>query len=196
MAPILRETFSELVPDRWRVEVIATPSETFDAGVLTTHLSNALTITPLSQSDGTHFSGFASIGVFDLNSASIAAEVRKAASGGTTIFAAVIDAQNWVGFRIDGGRLSFESHTAGKVAARTVPYNTAQHRYLRLRTSKVAPVVVWETSADGSNWNPEYVETATIKLASMRIALSAGTTKRVESAGIAVFDNVLVEQKR
>jgi hypothetical protein len=194
--PLLRETFSEPVSDRWRVEVIATPPETFDAGVLTTHMSNALTITPLSQADGTHFSGFASIGAFDLNSASIAAEVRRAAGGGTTIFAAVIDSKNWIGFRIEGGRLSFESHTAGKVAARTVVYHAAQHRYLRLRTSNVAPVVVWETSSDGSNWNPEYVETAMIKLASLRIALSAGTTKRAESAGASVFDNVIVEQKR
>jgi len=194
--PLLRETFNNLVSTRWRVDVIATPPETFDAGVLTTHMSNALTITPLARQDGTHFSGFASTGAFDLNSASVAAELRRAASGGTTIFAAVIDAQNWIGFRIEGGRLSLESHTAGKVAARTVTYDAAEHRYLRLRTSSVAPVVVWETSADGSNWNPEYVETATIKLASLRIALSAGTTKRIESTGAAVFDNVLVEQKR
>ena len=175
--------------------MIATPSETFDAGVFTMQMSNALTISPLTNADGMRFSGFASISAFDLNSASIAAEVRRAASGGTTIFAVVIDAKNWIGFRVEGGRLSFESHTAGKIAARTVAYSATEHRYLRLRTSGITPVIVWETSADGSTWNPEYVETAAIKLASLRIALSAGTTKRAAAPGNAVFDSIVVEQK-
>ena len=67
---------------------------------------------------------------------------------------------------------------------------------IRLRSSNVANVVVWETSANGVNWNPEYVETAAIPIDALRIAVSAGTTKSVAAPGAAVFDSVLVELKR
>ncbi|MGZ5442214.1 MAG: hypothetical protein ACXW31_07780 [Thermoanaerobaculia bacterium] len=45
------------------------------------------------------------------------------------------------------------------------------------------------------SWNPEYVETATIPLASLRIAVSAGTVKSPAAPGKAVFEKVVVERK-
>jgi hypothetical protein len=66
-----------------------------------------------------------------------------------------------------------------------------------MRTSKVAsiaPIAVWETSADGRNWLPHYVETGGIPLTALRIALSAGTTKSAAVTGTAVFDHVTVER--
>jgi hypothetical protein len=124
-------------------------------------------------------------------------EVQRPAAGSVTIVAAAIDASNWIGFRIEGNQLSIESHTKGRVASKKVEYSAAQHRFLRLRTSKVAPnapVAVWETSADGRNWFPHYVETAGIQLTALRIALSAGTTKSAAVTGAAVFDRVTVER--
>jgi hypothetical protein len=55
--------------------------------------------------------------------------------------------------------------------------------------------VVWETSADSVNWNPEYVETVGLDLTALRIALSAGTTKSTAVTGPAAFDSVTVERK-
>ena len=136
-----------------------------------------------------------SIPSFDLNACSIAVQVRRAAAGASTIFAAAVDAGNWRGFRIDGGQLAIESHTGNRVAAKKIPYDPSQHRFLRLRTSDVAPVVVWETSADGTNWNPEYVETESVPMSAVYIVLSAGTTTS-SATDSASFDDVLVERKQ
>jgi hypothetical protein len=198
-APLLRDDFDSpgLAAERWTVGVLATPPATFDAAAAIEQKEGLLSITALPHKHGSHFTGYVSISSFDLNTCTIAAELRRAASSGaTTIFAAVIDAANWVGFRIEGTSLSIESHSGGRVAARAIAYDPAQHRFLRLRTSSVAPVVVWETSADGIAWNPEYVETASVRLTSLRIALSAGTTKPTASGTAARFDRVLVERKQ
>lgn len=193
-APLLREDFSTPVDGRWTVGVLATPSSTFDEAITVSEREGSLSVTPASRKSGSHFSGYISNQSFDLGTATISAQVRHAS--GVTIFAAAIDDRNWVGFRIDGGELAIESHSAGKVSGRKVPYDATQHRFLRVRTSSVAAVVVWETSADGINWNPEYVETSSMKLSALRIALSAGTTHAIATTGAAQFDNVTVEVRR
>jgi hypothetical protein len=195
--PLLREDFrtGKLVEGRWTVGVIATPPETFDPAIDATQTGGALRIECPAHKSGTHFGGYVSTVAYDLKTASAAAEVRRAATGGVTIFAVAIDDDNWLGFRIERGHLSIESHTQGKITSKSIPYDATQHRFLRLRTSNVAPVVAWETSADGTNWNPEYVETTTIDISALHIALSAGTTKSVDSPTAAIFDNVIVERK-
>jgi hypothetical protein len=179
----------------WRSGVLATSDATFDSNIAVTQNRGALSITPV-QKPGVHFSGYVSIQSFDLNPSTITVSLRRPAGGGaTTIFAAAIDSENWRGFRVEGGQLSIESHTNGRVAAKTVPYRATLHRFLRLRMSNVASVIVWETSADGASWNPQYVETANIAVSALRIALSAGTTKSTPIAGPAEFDSVIVERK-
>jgi hypothetical protein len=181
--------------ERWRAGVLATAQETFDPHVAVDQSQGLLSITPVAHRSGAHFNGYVSIPSFDLNACSIAVQLRRAAAGASTIFAAAVDAGNWRGFRIEGGQLIIESHTDGRVAAKKIPYDSTQHRFLRLRTSNVAPVVVWETSADGTNWNPEYVETESVRLAAARIVLSAGTTKS-NATGPAAFAGVIVERKQ
>ena len=179
----------------WGRGVLATPRSTLDQTAGATHISETFSISPRARQDGNSFTGYVSTSAIDLRTTSIAVQVRRHAANATTIFAAAIDSENWLGFRIEGGQLSIESHTAGKTAARRIAYDPLQHRYFRLRTSKVADVVVWETSANGVSWNPEYVETATIAIDALRIAVSAGTTKSVTAPGTAVFDDVRVEPK-
>jgi hypothetical protein len=167
---------------------------TFDATTVVEQKQGFLSITPHAHRFGMHFSGYVSTATFDLSTSSIATELGHPAPGGaTTIFAAVVDSANWIGFRIEGAVLSIESHTGGKVASRSVPYDAAQHRFLRLRKSKLASVVVWETSADGRSWNPEYVETTPLELTALRIVLSAGTKKSIATRGAATFGSVTVE---
>jgi len=195
--PLLKEDFdeSERAELRWSVGVLATAADTFDRSVTTRQAEGLLTIAPAAHKSGAHFSGYVSAETFDLTRVTIVAELRRPAAGGTTIFAAGNDHLNWRGFRLEGGQLTVESHTNGHIAvARKTAYDPSAHRYLRLRTSNVAPVVVWETSADGKSWNPEYVETSTMNLSAVRIALSAGTTKSA-SPGSAAFDSVVVERK-
>ncbi|HYC60697.1 MAG TPA: hypothetical protein VEK79_14120 [Thermoanaerobaculia bacterium] len=194
---LLRESFDGgHLESRWSIGVLATPVETFDSSIGTQQSGGVFTITPIAQKPSAHFSGYVSNKSFDLTGTIISVELRHAARGATTIVAAAIDSENWVGFRIEGGKLSLESHTSGRRAARELSYSRSEHRFLRLRTSSVAPVVVWETSVDGTNWNPEYVETPSIKVDALRIALSAGTIKPVASTGSASFNGVTVELKR
>ncbi|MFP5248101.1 MAG: hypothetical protein ACLGH0_15515 [Thermoanaerobaculia bacterium] len=159
--PLFRDRFSDAVPAAYW----------WNAGAVTSELN-----------------GYISGQAFDLNSATIAVKLARPAAGATTIFAAAIDAQNWIGFRIEDGQLSMESHIEGKVAARTVPYSPAQHRFLRLRLTRVATVVLWETSADGKNWSADYAETPLLKLNNLRIAFSTGTAQH-----LAALDEIVVE---
>jgi hypothetical protein len=195
VAPLLKEEFDrDSIGDRWRVGVLATAPETHDASVVVDRSRGLLTITPAAHKSGAHFNGYVSIPSFDLNACSIAVQLRRGPRRATTIFAAAIDAGNWWGFRIEDGQLAIESHTNNRVAARKIAYDPSLHRFLRLRTSNVAPVVVWETSADGTNWNPEYVETESTRVSAVRIVLSAGTTRSATTEA-AAFDNVIVEGK-
>ena len=116
------------------------------------------------------------------------------AGAAVTIFAAAQDANNWLGFRIVGGKLYCETRVDGRVSAKVAAYDAERHRWLRLRPGTVAAVVVWETSADGRNWVPEFVATPEISVSSLRVALSAGTLKAVPVPGSAAFDNFLVEK--
>ncbi|HWW60992.1 MAG TPA: hypothetical protein VN181_06470, partial [Thermoanaerobaculia bacterium] len=192
--PLLREDFKSVtgIPDRWSVGVLATPPETFDPNIAVESKGGVLTIAPLPHETGIRFSGYVSQATFNLRTSIITVELRHPAAGATTIVAAAIDAANWVGFRIENGQLSMESHAAGRIALRKAASAT---RFLRLRMSNVAPVVVWETSTDGTSWTPGYVETASINITALKIALSAGTTTSVRTAGAATFARVSVERK-
>lgn len=195
--PLMKEDFDDSVRDesRWRIGVLATAPDTFDPSITSKQSDGVLSVVPLAHKNGSHFGGYVSTDTFDLNTVTIVVEIRRPASGATTIVAAAHDDINWSGFKIEDGHLGIESHTNGHVVVgRRVPYDRSAHRYLRLRTSKVAPVVVWETSADGTSWNPEYVETSSLDLRALHIALSAGTTKSA-SPRPAAFGSVLVERK-
>lgn len=194
---MLDETFS--APERttrWAVGVLATPRETLDSTMTVEQKLGALSVTPSPNRSGNHFSGYVSTDSFDLNQNSVTVQVRRAASNATTIIAVGINADNWLGFRIEDGVLHLESHNGGKVARRSTPYNASNHKYFRVRTSSVAPVAVWETSPDGSTWNPEYVETLGIPVTMIYVAVSAGTTKPIASTSAAMFDAVIVELRR
>lgn len=198
-APLFEETFDALTRDesRWRAGVLATPPQTMDFAAIVQQYRGQLRITPATGKSGAHFSGYVSLDTFNLETATLTVKLREAGRGGvTTIFAAAVDAQNWAGFRVEDGQLAFESHTAGRVVARKVPYVAAQHRFLRLRLSRVARVVVWETSSDRANWTPAYVETSALNLAALHLVLSAGTEHSIDTSTTATFGAVLVERRQ
>jgi len=106
-APILKDEFdSETIGDRWRIGVLATPPETHDASVAVDRSRGLLTIAPVAHKSGVHFNGYVSIPSFDLNTCSMAVQLRRAAAGATTIFAAAIDAARRPAENARGGRPS------------------------------------------------------------------------------------------
>jgi len=180
----------------WRIGVLATPPETFDSSLSVEQSGGLLSVTPANGKPGEHFSGYVSVSSFDLTASTIAVELRRPAPGATTLFGVAIDSENWKGFRVERGQLSMESYMNGRSTSKKIPYSASQHRFLRMRMSAVAPVIVWETSASGTTWNPEYVETANIQVTALHIAISAGTSNSVAVAtGPATFGSVIVEGK-
>ena len=195
--PLLEDDFGDtsVQTQLWKVGVIATKPETFDPTIATTQSGGALHVTPQPWKRGSHYSGYVSTQAFDLRGVRISAEVRPSGSA-ITIFAAASDAANGFLFRIHDGNLVCESRIEGKVAARRLPYDSAQHRFLRLRVSDDVPVIVWETSANGTKWTPQYLESLQTNVSTVRVGLSAGTDDPVDDPGEARFDNVRVESKQ
>jgi hypothetical protein len=195
---VLEETFHGATRNAllWKIGVLATSAATFDDTIPIEQSDGLLRIAPLRRAANAHFSGYVSTGSFDLRSFIFIAELARPAAGAETIFAVGIDADNWVGFRVADGQLHAENHARGVRSDKAIPYDSRHHRFLRLRRSNVAPVVVWETSADGRAWNPTRVETLTIPTTPLRIALSAGTSRSAESPGTAAFGSLVVEKKQ
>jgi hypothetical protein len=178
----------------WKRGVLATPPDSFDPRPDPVLANRSLVIHPRAHTWGRHFDGFIFNGTFDLSLAKCAVELRQAASGAAvTLFVAGHDFDNWAGFRIAGGKLSFEARAAGTSSSKDVNYDPERHRWLRLRSSGVANLLVWETSADGKTWSVEYAATPEMVLSGVRIALSAGTESPVATPGAAAFDNFSVE---
>ncbi|HUR81626.1 MAG TPA: hypothetical protein VM733_12730, partial [Thermoanaerobaculia bacterium] len=75
-------------PPAWHTGVVATPQSTYDSYVRLRNAGGRRTIAPRRNIDGEHFNGYYSSEVFDLARTRVAVELRRAASGGRTLFAA------------------------------------------------------------------------------------------------------------
>jgi len=175
------------------VGVLVTPASTFDEAIDTRQSGTRLMITPRDQVHGSHFSGFVSDQAYDLRTTSFSVSLVRCA--GITIFAAGVDPDNWFGFQTDGKTLTFESRMNGHATSKKAFFDEVQHRYLRIRASDVAPTVVWESSANGRSWTLEHVQTHTIPISSLHVALSAGTTTAGNARGTAIFEGLKLEPK-
>ena len=99
--------------------MLATAPATYDGAIYGVIEAGQLIVKPRSGVSGSHFSGFTSKGAFDLTAERISIELRHAASGSAvTIFAAAQDANNWLGFRIVGGKLYCETRVDGRASAK------------------------------------------------------------------------------
>ena len=82
----------------------------------------------------------------------------------------------------------------------TVPYDPAEHRWLRLRDQ--AEVLYWEVSADGCEWvtlarngNPLGSQPGG-PASAVTLELGAGVYQALASPGVAIFDNVNTPEAR
>ena len=175
--------------------MLVTAPSTYDAQIGSAAKDGRLVVKPKSGIAGNHFAGFVSKATFDLGAERISIQLRRATSGAaTTIFAVGYDANNWLGFRISGRTLYCETRVDGHSSAKETAYDPERHRWLRLRPGTVAAVVVWETSADGKYWTPEFVAQPDIRISAVHVALSAGTPHAVSVPGSAEFDDFLVDK--
>ncbi len=105
---------------------------------------------------GDRYSGLISAATYDFigPEASVGGACAGAPPGGgrrRTYFRVQVDTANAVYFNIGGRMLNCSQRIAGNsYNLATVPYDPAEHRWLRLRDQ--AEVLYWEVSADGCEW--------------------------------------------
>lgn len=90
------------------------------------------------------------------------------------------------GFAINDGEL-FPRTAEGTVSAGMVPYEPAQHRWLRLR--EAAGTTHWEVSADGTAWTAIHSQPTAFYAPAVEVSLWA-TKYLGEAMGAARFDNL------
>jgi hypothetical protein len=106
-----------------------------------------------------------------------------------TIFAVGIDSNNWYGFVVENGKLYLQNKINGRKNSQTLRYDPASHRSWRLRHEASLNEILWETSADGTNWEVLRRATPEIPLEKLFVTLGAGTYTPEIEPGLAAFDN-------
>ena len=68
-------------------------------------------------------------------------------------------------------------------------YDATNHRSWRLRHEATLNQILWETSADGTNWSVLRRVTPEMSLENLYVSLGAGTYTSEIGPGLAAFDN-------
>jgi hypothetical protein len=178
----------------WKLGTLNVPASVFDSNVAIAEQGGRLEITPLADAAGSHFNGYVSIAGWNLTDARASVEVAQVAAGAAqTLFTLASDANNWLRFVIEAGRLKFQSRAGGMESSPDVAYDAAQQRLLRLRHDARADRVLFETSADGDAWVERRSLATPFPITSLLVELGAGTTGKVAAPGAAVFENFRME---
>ena len=148
-----------------------------------------LTVTPRASVPGSHYNGYVTDGHWDLTSGQAVVEVVQAASQASTIFALVVDDNNWYRFVAENGTLYFESKVSGVLSSAKIAYSPSDHRFWRFRHDASNNLMLWETSSNEAKWTVRHAITPQIPITALYVELNAGTNKIVSTPGSATFDN-------
>jgi hypothetical protein len=146
-------------------------------------------ITPRGNDVG-QYSGYQTVTDTDLTESQVHVELVRAlrtASGAEATFV-VSASSNSLRITIAGGSLKCYQVVAGTYTLlATVPYDPAQHRWLRFRER--SGTTYWEVSADGQDWTTVFSKANPITLTAVKVTLQAGLNAAVPAPGVAIFDN-------
>ncbi len=189
----LRDDFDDDVidPAKWRV---LTPN----APTTTTERDGALEIAPPAGLDGAHYSQTLSTGEWDIEDGFVEVEIVEStnpdvdgpqtrfemqyAATGVLMIVARGDAS--------GGLISFLVTVEGTVIADVARPRTSRDRVWRI--AGVGTEVAFQTSDDRSIWTTELMTAVPFPLRNLKPAMSAGTSNRVSSPGVARYDNLRI----
>jgi hypothetical protein len=178
----------------WKLGTLNTPASVFDAAVVVAEQGGRLEVTPLTNAAGKHYNGYVSVAGWNLTDARASVAVVRAADGAAqTFFTLAADANNWLRFQVEAGRLNFQTRVGGAETSPSVAYVAAEHRFWRLRHERRDDQLFFETSADGAAWVARRTLARPFALTSLVVELGAGTAAKAPAPGKAAFDNFRME---
>ena len=194
-ALIFNDDFNDDLRDtsKWSLGILSRSSTNFDPGVPVNESGGRLVITPRSNTTGSRYNGYLSVATWDLTGGRASVEAAQVTnSSAVTVFSVGINKDNWYGFRLKGSTIYLERRISGSTSSQKIKYNALVHRFWRIRHNIASDSIVYETSADGSNWSASFTVARQFSLSAIRVELIAGTTSSVASPGSAQFDNFLL----
>jgi hypothetical protein len=189
-AHTLVDNFNDDAIDTTRWSVYANPAP---ASQRLRETNGRIEIRPASGATG--YSGLAANTQYDLTSSEVRVEVVGAlrnVAGCEQYLNLGPDASNRLVITIAQGSISFAQRVAGVVTnLEVLPYDRVAHRWIRIRER--AGTTYWETSSDGTEWVTRASRTNPFTLTSVGVDIAAGCYLAVPAPGMAVFDNVNVQ---
>ena len=173
-----------------------------DASVATSETNQRLQIGPLfAGQSGSHYNGIRSTNTHNFTGAYSYVELVQAPSASTTadaMFTIGIDAHNYYRIYVEQGVFICQARIGGtKRNLFTSAFNSATHRYWRIRHDAISGNVIFESAGDNGGvpgtWTVRALEqwnTSAVPLTALRFELKAGTWQPEPTApGVVIFDN-------
>jgi len=175
---------------KWRLGCLTAGPKFIDDKVTVVEHNEVLEITPRAGIANRSYNGYLTQTAWDFTAAHARVDVLQTTDGSAdTIFAIGIDSNNWYGFVVENGKLYLQSKVNGRRNSETFKYEATDYRSWRLRHEAALNQILWETSADGTNWTVLRRVTPEFSLESIYVSLAAGTYTPEAEPGLAVFDN-------
>jgi endonuclease/exonuclease/phosphatase family metal-dependent hydrolase len=187
---------ASLDTSKWSIAVL---SGTQDTNVPVVQSNGHLNIGPLlNGATQSHYNGILSNLAYDLTGASVrvrAVAVANTATAGTTSFTLPSDSNNHYRMYEEAGQLVFEKKVANVKTGFSIPYDSVQHAWWRIRHDTATDQMVWETAPDAGgapgSWAEQKRMARELPITALHVELKAGTWKAETNPGTVVFDDLL-----
>lgn len=164
-----------------------------DPQIAVSETGGQLAITPRANQTGEHYNGLISSRTYNFTAGIIFTEVVEISQASAkTILAFGADNNNKISMRTEAGNLHMWLAVGGNsVGATSIPYNSAAHRWWRIRHVQAGDTIRFDTSPDGIVWTQRHsIGRGSLNITAGKVSISAGTSNAVASPGRARFDNL------
>jgi hypothetical protein len=168
------------------------------AGMTVVEQNQRLEVTPPASAVG--YGGYYSAANYDLTESRATVELVQSTvqNYGIETYYYLNDNSNgnYFMFATGGGNFLQQSMVNGVMTRTNIPFDPAQHRFLRFQHYWEDDTVAWETSADGVTWVTRRRIPRPFAINSMQVRMLAGKYTATTPASTAIFDNLSVERVR
>jgi hypothetical protein len=181
--------------DNFNDNTINTSLWTVTSGTDIREVNGRVEIRPPGNASGSSYREYKSLSTYDFTASEVSIEVIRPLTGAHagTYLQVRPSATNWLSIDVINNRLICHYFVSGaEVELAKIPYDAVRHRWLRLRES--SGVICWEVAADGTEWTVVATRTPhPFSLTAANVHFGAGTWQPVVAPGLAVFDNLNVQ---
>ena len=164
-----------------------------NASVTVLEQNNRVEVTPLPSTVGLNVNGFQTTDNWDFSNRRVHVEIAQAqtGTGGRAIeLYAMVDTSNFMSLILDGTTLRFRRCLGGTINDTNVAFNSATHRWWRLRNDIGGGNMFWDTSTDGLTWTQRRQSTGfALDMSVTKFGFLAGTFASNGAPGVTHFDN-------